>query len=515
MKNKLILHIGTPKTGTTAIQKFLYDNQELLKEQGYSYPKIQDLVFPSNNGSPLRNYVKQGIPDTELFGWKEFWNNTRHELNSNHVIISYEEIFCYNVHQFISAVKKEYDNIKVIVYLRRQDRYMETIWNQCIKRLEFSTIEFKDFKEKRIQDLDYLEKLNKISQIVGKNNIIVRVYEKEQFQGKYHSVVSDFLNALGINLDWERCILDKPINMALFGNYLEIKRKMNYSFHKKDRISLKMEMIFWNYTQPLFSSFGIKHLEGMFLPEEREKFLSQYSEQNSEVAKKYLGRSDGVLFYDDKPIPMHKIDTGTLCLDIQKVFMTFFHDLEQGISILYSYNTSNILNEDVNLISKIQQLLNYMHDIKESMLKEVEKVQNKEFGESQFETACFQIVEEYTPKIVEIYRQKYKIYNHIRQYLQQKKGNREFYFFGTGGYCEDIIREIEIVPDAFLDNDREKAGLCIHQKQIFHPTQIQDWKNCFILITVKKPDIIFSIEQQLQKCDLNKYQDYMIAVELF
>ena len=35
---KLILHIGRHKTGTTAIQRFLYGNPELLRANGYCYP---------------------------------------------------------------------------------------------------------------------------------------------------------------------------------------------------------------------------------------------------------------------------------------------------------------------------------------------------------------------------------------------------------------------------------------------------------------------------------------------
>lgn len=57
MKNTLILHIGTPKTGTTAIQKFLYDNQTLLKEKGFFYPEIQKIMYGVTNGAILQNYV--------------------------------------------------------------------------------------------------------------------------------------------------------------------------------------------------------------------------------------------------------------------------------------------------------------------------------------------------------------------------------------------------------------------------------------------------------------------------
>ncbi|MCR5100112.1 MAG: hypothetical protein K6B41_02005, partial [Butyrivibrio sp.] len=38
--NKIVFHIGTPKTGTTAIQRFLYDNRIALNDCGWSYPDL-------------------------------------------------------------------------------------------------------------------------------------------------------------------------------------------------------------------------------------------------------------------------------------------------------------------------------------------------------------------------------------------------------------------------------------------------------------------------------------------
>ena len=38
MKKTLYVHIGTTKTGTTAVQSFCIDNQEVLNQKGYCYP---------------------------------------------------------------------------------------------------------------------------------------------------------------------------------------------------------------------------------------------------------------------------------------------------------------------------------------------------------------------------------------------------------------------------------------------------------------------------------------------
>ena len=43
MVNKILLfHIGMPKTGTTAIQKFLYQNEKNLKAYGWCYPNLKE-----------------------------------------------------------------------------------------------------------------------------------------------------------------------------------------------------------------------------------------------------------------------------------------------------------------------------------------------------------------------------------------------------------------------------------------------------------------------------------------
>lgn len=72
MANCLILHIGSPKTGTTGVQNFLCDNESLLQEQGFSYPRIQEERYTRINASTLEYYPKGGIPDVKSSGWVGF-----------------------------------------------------------------------------------------------------------------------------------------------------------------------------------------------------------------------------------------------------------------------------------------------------------------------------------------------------------------------------------------------------------------------------------------------------------
>ena len=49
---KAYLHIGTPKTGTTSLQRFLSANSRLLEESGFLFPKFG---FSYPNVSSYRN----------------------------------------------------------------------------------------------------------------------------------------------------------------------------------------------------------------------------------------------------------------------------------------------------------------------------------------------------------------------------------------------------------------------------------------------------------------------------
>lgn len=94
-KNKLIIHIGTPKTGTTAIQQFLSENELLLNEVGFSYPTIQKAKFKYINGSILDDYIINGYVDKKNMRWKAFWKDTKSLLQDRHIIISWESIFLF------------------------------------------------------------------------------------------------------------------------------------------------------------------------------------------------------------------------------------------------------------------------------------------------------------------------------------------------------------------------------------------------------------------------------------
>ena len=121
--------------------------------------------------------------------------------------------------------------VKIIYYVRRQDEQLESRYNQRCKmqqlRLEKTFDDFFRDGSFPINELDYYSLLLPWKETFGKDNIIVRVYEKEQLpNGIFH----DFLNAVGLELD-ERYELPKTmVNPSLNWDLVEIIRLCNIHF---------------------------------------------------------------------------------------------------------------------------------------------------------------------------------------------------------------------------------------------------------------------------------------------
>ena len=226
--NILLLHVGTGKTGTTSLQTFLAENNEKLKDYGWCYPDLRgDMKYVAGeepyhiiqNGDILKSYARCSRLYRVLREGRLKQALVKN-LKASHTILSYEGFWDEwdgaTTADSIRYVKKLYDNVKVIVYLRRQDRFIESTWNQIIKAGGVSgdhvTQEYSEFsgygpygsvQEFRAHSpyanvsTEYKRKLDEISQVVGRENVIVRVFEKGQFMGGRGDVISDFLQVLG------------------------------------------------------------------------------------------------------------------------------------------------------------------------------------------------------------------------------------------------------------------------------------------------------------------------------
>ena len=307
--NILLIHIGTPKTGSTALQKFFCDNREILIERGWRYPKLKERFrnYKTNdpdvkkNGNFLFRQDGQVLEQGEQ--WNDIWKVIKEELIHGNVILSSEEMFDLETDKILQRVKGEYSNVKVIVYLRRQDDYIEANWKQAIKvgvcTDSIHTWNRKLYSQEQfIKAIHYYNKLKNIENIVGKENLIVRPYEKEQFEGEWKDIVSDFLKYIGIS---ELSGFSKVYaeNVSYEGVVLEAKRVLNASYSMSDKCYVDVNY-FTRCTLEKNMDSNHKRKYSYLTNEERLKILNTFREENSRIAQEYLGREDGVLFYNSE-----------------------------------------------------------------------------------------------------------------------------------------------------------------------------------------------------------------------
>ena len=343
----IFIHIGSPKTGSTSIQRSLSGKARLLKKHGYYY--LQDSWYYS---IALMKISSDDINSLD----KEKSNYQKRIANvaANRLIIS-SEVFLVGLNTAFSDVSQmvkklhymvgDY-NVKIIVYLRRQDTFIESSYGESI--CAGNSREFKEFCSISIDiyGLDWYRLLTLYAEYFGKENIIVRPYEKEQL--KDGTVVTDFFSLLGIPFESIKQEANEYVNRSYNRSSLEIARICNSNLSKDDRRKLQLLLQASNVKQP-FEDFSF------FSPKERRELIDYYDESNSEVARTFLEKQDGVLFLEPIPENDHYMNEQLNCISIDKLaalVMNVFLEQDKTIRAQNTY-TIILIKEMENLILKL------------------------------------------------------------------------------------------------------------------------------------------------------------------
>lgn len=322
------IHAGTPKTGTTALQDFLPDNQAVLNRHGYIFPEVPFYfrgVAPHQTAHFLAVWDPEGSVPEE---WDRGFAIMEEALSRfDHVIFSDEQVW-WRQHKegFWEEVTRRVEAmgavLKVIVYLRRQDEQIESFYNEKVKGMPKLTMSFSDYVSEGWNDyfpLDYDSELDRFASYLGEENVIVRTYEKSRFKGG--NIFADFLDAVGLSLTDEYTLPARHANTRWPEHVVEVKRMVNAAnaYHRRRVPNF--------YRDAIEAAYGIgtaKELPsqeyGMFSPEERKAFMAQYEAGNANVARRFLHRKDGVLFYEkQRELPQWKPDRKELDEDVVRV----------------------------------------------------------------------------------------------------------------------------------------------------------------------------------------------------
>ncbi|MCR8686606.1 hypothetical protein [Campylobacter sp. 1569] len=299
------VHIGTVKTGTTSIQQFLHNNNELLLKQNMLYVKsfrkyviqhwkIADFISfcVENNYSNI-----QDIQD-------EYWKNEIHcmqeELvrykNTNFLFSSEGITRTFFTTNYIKCFKNilsdlGFKKIYIIVYFRDLIDFIPSFCSQTIKAgilHEIDTIDVDKYLLKFVFDYKWI--CYEYSKIFGKENLIVRLFDQNEFYCK--NLYKDFIYSIGLKWD-NKFKIPSNQNKSLDLLGIELQRRFNrifsntyFNYYIRREKTINLNRLFLlNLVEKYFSNSQDKNLKFCF-PEEKFQYYIDYFEESNEWVRK-------------------------------------------------------------------------------------------------------------------------------------------------------------------------------------------------------------------------------------
>jgi hypothetical protein len=191
--SKILIHAGLHKTGTSAIQNFLFDNNEALLSRGFNYPNMKPLKSHHRFANRLINYSVEEL-NLAINDVNSTLIDLSNKTKANCLILSSEMLSEGLNPSCFKSLNQIFSEIEFHFYIRRQDELLESAYNQQIKR----TPEKRNINEYKPYFTDIYLHLNRFKENIPNSKIYAHVYDKKIL--KNQDVVEDFTyNILGIN----------------------------------------------------------------------------------------------------------------------------------------------------------------------------------------------------------------------------------------------------------------------------------------------------------------------------
>ena len=190
-EKKIILHVGAPKTGTTSLQTVLCAQSESLTQAGIHYLKSMRASVSHN-----RLIMKISKDDEEA---RKAKRKVLHEIDANAgptFLLSSEIAFgAKQTSQLLDVFTETYQNIDIILYMRRQDLFLEAMAKQKLKSGHYKgTLE--DFISKRANRGNYMSYINAVRKKYPHVTIECRPYDRRELING--DIIADFWSYLGL-----------------------------------------------------------------------------------------------------------------------------------------------------------------------------------------------------------------------------------------------------------------------------------------------------------------------------
>ncbi len=240
---KLIIHVGTPKTGTTSLQTYLDKKQRKLRGKGILYPHNLERI--QNSSAPKHQWFEKNLVTTHVENFlKNFKNIISQVKQDTHtIILSSEGIYNYwwdfpDESKDILRVLGKRFGIEIWIWFREPLVFIESYYKQCIRNPQIENnlcygknLSFAEMLEIEwfAQHLDYQGFVTECQTLFGKNNVSVFKYQGD--------VVQEVIQKLGLATPHDNPTSRK--NQSLNSASIALLRTINdYDIKAKDKALL-------------------------------------------------------------------------------------------------------------------------------------------------------------------------------------------------------------------------------------------------------------------------------------
>ncbi|MCP4303724.1 MAG: hypothetical protein GY788_02355, partial [bacterium] len=296
----LYIHVGSHKTGTTAIQKCAAANRSVLRSQGLWYPSNEEIGRAEYHGHHHFAHAVAGRPDPRfsLADIEPFCSLLREGHTQNEMtLLSAEPFFrhFYGHSKNVWARRRAYlkrlrdliaiDDVVIVIVLRRQDSFARSLYQEKVKARGY-TRTFKTLLKKESWNFDYCTHVSLLSEVFSRVKVLI--YED--------LVTDDLVNGFfrGIGFAGSAIANDKVSNKSLPLELTEYKRLLNRTPGvSKDELAIVAKKI-----------TGLANRGGLDWPQDADwlsspdmrAFVEGFGEDNEQLRQQFLPDRPGPLF---------------------------------------------------------------------------------------------------------------------------------------------------------------------------------------------------------------------------
>lgn len=301
---RITLHIGTEKTGTSTIQSFLKQSAGALYEQGVLVPNalrqngkgdthlaLAAMFCSTEERMRLQSMAGKRDAETEAAYRDRIFDALAKEVREareegrDRLLISSEHLSSrLRTTQDLESLKaflEEFGTVeKVIVYLRRQDKFLVSSFSTELKsgRVQPFNIPNPNWARHRY---DYQHLLSLWSEVFGESTLCVRPFEKHRFVD--NDLVKDFFVVAGLDYPGGIQVVERNPMLDLAGMAIMLRFNHWVRDHgMENQRELRRKLVTRLDRRPQGPKMQLSGEEAL-------EFVKRYEKQNMWVSEKYLG----------------------------------------------------------------------------------------------------------------------------------------------------------------------------------------------------------------------------------